>query len=151
MDLILWRHADAQDGEDDMARALTTKGHKQAKKMALWLRQHLPKETRILVSPAVRALQTAEALGLDYALTPAIAPGAPCEQALNASGWPNQHGSVLLVGHQPTLGEVASFLLSGKTYGLNIKKAGVVWLTTRVRDSQQNTVLKVAISPELLT
>ena len=151
MDLILWRHADAHDGEDDLARALTTKGHKQAKKMALWLRQHLPEETRILVSPAVRALQTADALGLDYTLTPAIAPGAPCKQMLNASGWPDTSCSVLLVGHQPTLGEAASLLLTGETHGLNIKKAGVVWLTTRVRGSQQETILKVAISPELLT
>ena len=35
MDLILWRHADAQDGSPDMERALTAKGLKQAELMAV--------------------------------------------------------------------------------------------------------------------
>lgn len=150
MDLILWRHADAQDGDNDMARALTAKGHKQADKMAHWLRQQLPEKTRILVSPAVRAVETAEALELAYILTPNIAPGALGEQVLSVAGWPDAHGCVLLVGHQPTLGEAASLLLFGETRGLNIKKGGVVWLTNRVRGSQPQTILKAAMSPELL-
>ena len=37
MDLILWRHAEAEAGEPDDGRALTSKGHKQAEKMAAWL------------------------------------------------------------------------------------------------------------------
>ena len=60
MDLILWRHADAQNpsepGEQaDLARALTPKGERQARRMAEWLNSFLPDATRILVSPAVRA------------------------------------------------------------------------------------------------
>ena len=34
MELILWRHAEAEDGYPDLERALTEKGHEQAKKMA---------------------------------------------------------------------------------------------------------------------
>jgi phosphohistidine phosphatase len=150
MDLILWRHADAQDGANDMARALTAKGNKQAEKMALWLRPRLPDKTRILVSPAVRALQTADALELDYEVIANIAPGAMGEQILSASGWPDARGGVLLIGHQPTLGEAASLLLFGETRGLNIKKGGVLWLTNRVRGSEPQTILKAAMSPELL-
>ena len=34
MDLILWRHAEAEDGANDLARELTQKGHKQAARVA---------------------------------------------------------------------------------------------------------------------
>lgn len=153
MDLILWRHADAQDGDNDMARALTAKGRKQADKMATWLRARLPAKTRILVSPAVRALQTADALELDYEVIANIAPGAIGVQILSASGWPDANGTVLVVGHQPTLGEAAGLLLFDETDGegraLSLKKGGLLWLTNRVRGSHPQTVLKAAMSPEL--
>ena len=61
MDLILWRHAeafDAEPGADDMERALTPKGQKQARRMAEWLTSQLPEGCKILVSPARRAIQT---------------------------------------------------------------------------------------------
>ena len=77
MDLILWRHAEAEDGSPDLARELTAKGHKQAAEMARWLSRHLPKEARTLVSPAIRARQTAEALTRDYTTVKEISPGAP--------------------------------------------------------------------------
>ncbi len=153
MDLILWRHADAQDGENDMARALTAKGRKQADKMAAWLHARLPAKTRILVSPAVRALQTADALKLDYEVVANIAPGAIGVQILSAAGWPDASGTVLVVGHQPTLGEAAGLLLFDETDGegraLSLKKGGLLWLTNRVRGSHPQTVLKAAMSPEL--
>jgi phosphohistidine phosphatase len=149
MDLILWRHADAQDGEVDMARALTAKGGKQAQQMAAWLHARLPKNVRILVSPAVRALQTADALELEYEVIANIAPGAAGVEILSAAGWPDAAGTILLVGHQPTLGEAASLLLFGETRALNIKKGGLIWLTNRVRGSQPQTILKAAMTPEL--
>jgi phosphohistidine phosphatase len=154
MDLILWRHADAQDGSPDMTRALTEKGQKQAERMAEWLAPRLPKETRILVSPAVRAYQTADALGREYETVKEIAPGAIGVHVLAAAGWPDAKGTVLVVGHQPTLGEAASLLLFGD-YGpmsqpMIIKKAGLVWLTNRVRGSQPQTVLKAAMTFEML-
>lgn len=149
MDLILWRHADAKDGEPDMSRPLTVKGRKQAQQMAAWLRARLPEKTRILVSPAVRALQTADALELDYEVVANIAPGAMGVQVLSEAGWPDATGTVLLVGHQPTLGDAASLLLFGETRSLSIKKGGLLWLTNRVRGSEPQTVLKAAMSPEL--
>lgn len=149
MDLILWRHADAQDDEADMSRALTAKGRKQAQQMAAWLRARLPETTRILVSPAVRALQTADALELAYEVVANIAPGAVGVQVLSEAGWPDAHGTVLIVGHQPTLGDAASLLLFGETSALSIKKGGLLWLTNRVRGSQPQTILKAAMSPEL--
>lgn len=150
MDLILWRHADAQDGSPDMERALTAKGVKQAQEMAVWLSSRLPKNTRILVSPAVRAYQTANALGRDYEIVPEISPGADGVHILGAAGWPDASGTVLVVGHQPTLGDAASILLFGETRPLSIKKAGLLWLTNRVRGSQPQTVLKAAMTVEMI-
>ena len=57
MDLILWRHAEAEeaaDGGDDLERALTSRGEKQAARMAGWLDRQLPEGLRVLASPAKR-------------------------------------------------------------------------------------------------
>src|SRR5437016_13774974 len=101
MDLILWRHADAEPGEPDLERKLTAKGKKQAKRAAEWLRERLPRDAVVLVSPARRAQQTAEALTQSFKADPALAPGAPAQQVLAAAGWPDADGSVVVVGHQP--------------------------------------------------
>jgi phosphohistidine phosphatase len=149
MDLILWRHADAQDGTPDMTRALTAKGRKQAQQVAGWLKGRLPKDTRILVSPAIRTRQTADALQLEYSTDNDLAPGQDSVHILSACGWPDATGTVLVVGHQPGLGEVASLLLFGEARPMSIKKAGIVWLTNRVRAGETQTVLKAAVTPEV--
>jgi phosphohistidine phosphatase len=77
MDLIFWRHAEAEDwteGCDDMQRSLTARGEKQAKRMASWLDRQLPDGTRIICSPARRCEQTALALGRKYKLRPSWRP-----------------------------------------------------------------------------
>ena len=83
MDLILWRHAEAEDGVPDGERALTKKGRKQAAALAAWLNERLPKRPRILVSPAVRAQQTAAALGQAFTTAREIGVGA---SAASSSG-----------------------------------------------------------------
>jgi phosphohistidine phosphatase len=78
MDLILWRHAEASELEsagDDLERALTPKGERQAQRMGEWLNQRLAHSTRILVSPALRCQQTARALGRSFKTASALAPG----------------------------------------------------------------------------
>jgi phosphohistidine phosphatase len=150
MDLILWRHAEAEDGVPDIARALTAKGHKQAAHMARWLREHLPKDTRILVSPATRAQQTAEALTHEFETQPAIAPGASFAAVLATVRWPEGRGTVLVVGHQPTLGQVAAMLLCGQPSDWVIKKGGIIWLTHRLRGEDEQVALRAAASPDLL-
>ena len=150
MDLILWRHAEAEAGEPDVGRRLTSKGLKQAERMAAWLEHRLPEATRILVSPADRAQQTASALGRKFRTSHEIAPGASAASVLAASGWPDAREPVLVVGHQPALGEVAAFLLSGEEAGWSIRKGAVWWLTNRTRLGQSGAVLKVAIGPDLV-
>ncbi|MEW5771851.1 MAG: histidine phosphatase family protein [Pseudomonadota bacterium] len=150
MDLILWRHADAQDGSPDLDRPLTAKGRKQAEEMAKWLRARLPEDARVMASPALRTVQTVAALDRAYEVVDALAPGEDAARLLHAAGWPQAKGTVLVVGHQPTLGEVASLLLFGETRGLSLKKGGLLWLTNRVRGDLPQTVLKAAMTPDLL-
>jgi phosphohistidine phosphatase len=150
LDLILWRHAEAEPGEPDMGRRLTAKGLKQAERMAAWLDQHLPDTCRVLVSPADRAQQTALALERKFKTLDDLAPGATVERVLAASGWPDSREAVLVVGHQPTLGEVAAYLLSGEPAYWSIKKGAVWWLSNRARNGHEGVVLRVALGPDFV-
>ena len=155
MDLVLWRHADAEVGTPDLGRALTHKGHKQARRVAAWLHRHLPDSARVLVSPARRARETAQALaelsGHPLHELNAIAPGASVADLLAAVGWPGDDSTVVVVGHQPTLGEVAGHLLTGRASEFSIKKGAVWWLAgRRHQDAASEVVLRAVISPDLM-
>ena len=150
MDLLLWRHAEAEDGADDLKRRLTQRGEMQARTMAKWIREHQPKDLRIIVSPAVRTQQTAEALKLPFETQRKIGPEACVSELVAASGWPMASGAVLIVGHQPSLGRLASLLLAGHEAEWTIKKGALWWLSNRVRRGETQTVLRAAIPAELL-
>ena len=150
MDLILWRHAEAEDGLPDISRELTGRGRKQASRMADWLNPRLPQDIRVLVSPAERARQTAQALGREFEEMPALAPGARADAVLAAAGWPDAAYPVLVVGHQPTLGQVAMQLLAGQAGDLTMKKGGVWWFQGRERGGQLEVVLRAVVAPDWL-
>ncbi|HCT07960.1 SixA phosphatase family protein [Herbaspirillum chlorophenolicum] len=150
MDLILWRHAEAELGEPDEGRALTPKGHKQAGKIADWLDRNLPESCRILVSPATRTLQTVEALGRKYRVHPELAPDKSAEDLLRAANWPDSREPVLIIGHQPTLGLVASQLICGQPQEWSLRKANVWWIAQRERGDITTSYLKAVIAPELI-
>ncbi|HET9112501.1 MAG TPA: histidine phosphatase family protein [Burkholderiales bacterium] len=150
MDLILWRHADAIDGEPDLLRALTAKGEKQARLMAKWLNERIPEDTRILVSPATRTLQTASALERSYTIDKALAPDTDAMSLLLAAGWPDAGQTVLLIGHQPSIGQAAMLLLTGTESDIIVKKGGVIWISNRVRLGSQQNVLRAFMSPDMV-
>ncbi len=153
MDLILWRHAEAHDAEpgvSDMARALTGRGEKHAVRMATWLERQLPEGARILSSPAVRAEQTVRALGRKYKIRDALSPGASAEDLIEAAGWPNAKYPVVLVGHQPSLGQLASRLLKMGEGPCPIRKGAVWWLRGRHREGQDQTVIMSVTVPDRL-
>jgi phosphohistidine phosphatase len=155
MDLILWRHADAADavsGEADFERALTSKGRDQAKRMAAWLNQRLPADSIVLASPAVRAQQTAAALKRDIRSSDALGTSTDCESLLQAVRWPRAEGTTVVVGHQPTLGHVASLLLTGAEGELSIRKSAVWWLrlTDSRRRAHAHATLLAVMTPDLL-
>jgi phosphohistidine phosphatase len=150
MDLILWRHAEAEDGIPDGERALTKKGRKQAAAMATWLTERLPKRARILASPAVRAQQTAAALARPFTTIREIGVGSTATEMVASAGWPHAGGTVIVVGHQPTLGRVAALLVTGAEADWPIKKGAIWWFTHRVRNGGGQVVLRAVIGPDLL-
>jgi phosphohistidine phosphatase len=157
MDLILWRHAearDARDGEADTDRPLTPRGEKQAAKAGAWLNRYLPETTRVLVSPARRTRQTAEALGRKLRIVDALAVGAAPHQVLDAARWPDSREPVLLVGHQPTLGLLAAYLMAGAAAAdapaWTVRKGAIWWLRQRVREDRSEVVLVTVRPPEML-
>ena len=153
MDLVLWRHAEAQEwieGCDDMARKLTPRGEKQAARMAAWLDRQLPESTRIWVSPACRAEQTMAALSRKYKLRSELAPDGSVAGLLELVQWPSAKGTVLVVGHQPTLGQTIAQLLGLSAPECAVKKGAVWWLRHRERDALSQTVVVTVQSPELL-
>jgi phosphohistidine phosphatase len=150
MELILWRHAEAADSHPDMERALTAKGHKQAEKMAAWLKTRMPVATRILVSPATRTQQTAQALGPDFSTLDTLGPGASAQSIIETAGWPDADDCVLIVGHQPTLGMAAALAMTGKSRYWSVKKGAMWWLTHRLQSGEPAPVLRAVMSPDML-
>ena len=144
MDLLLWRHAEAEDGIPDLKRKLTARGEKQAQQMAEWLHQHAPKKLRILASPALRCQQTAKALGLPFETDKRLGTDGNTASLLAATLWPDGC-AVLIVGHQPTLGQTAALLLSGEIAYWTIKKGALWWFSNRTRQGESQTVLRGVI------
>jgi phosphohistidine phosphatase len=150
MELILWRHAEAVDGFPDQSRALTKKGLHQSERMAEFLKNRIPPDTRILVSPAMRAQQTASALSKTFSTEPAINVHSTPQAVLNAAGWPLGNRTTILVGHQPWLGEVAALLMTGRADCWSVKKGSIWWFSRRDREGETQTNLRLVISPEQL-
>ena len=153
MDLILWRHAEAQDegkDGDDLQRSLTSRGEKQASRMAAWLDRQLPEGTRILCSPARRCEQTLLPLARKYKVRAELAPGATVEDRLSLAHWPAGRMTVLLVGHQPTLGQAIAQLMGLQGPECPVRKGAVWWLRSREREGVGQTLLVASQSPETL-
>ena len=147
MELILWRHADAEDRMPDEARALTAKGEKQARRVAAWLKKQLPKGVRVLASPAKRAQQTAAALTRKFETRAEIGTSAGPQSILDAAGWPDGEATVVVVGHQPTLGQAAALAVTGKPGEWSLKKGALWWLECRGRG---DVVTRAVIAPDML-
>ena len=153
MDLILWRHAEAiepEAGQSDMTRPLTRRGEKQAAKMAAWLDRQMPDTARIWVSPSRRTEQTAAALGRKFKITDALAPQGTVEQLLELAHWPLGNACVLMIGHQPTLGQTLSQVLSLSDRECAVRKGAVWWVRHRERETQAQTVVVTVQTPEFL-
>lgn len=157
MDLILWRHAEAEDldetdegGGDDLSRRLTAKGEKQAARMAAWLDRQLPDGVRIWCSPAVRTEQTVLALGRKYRVRNELRPDASLDDLLQVVQWPDARQPMLVVGHQPTLGRVIARLLGLQDVECSVRKGAVWWLRQREKNGRMQTVVLTVQTPELL-
>ena len=139
MILYVLRHGIAEDptpGGDDGRRRLTAAGRARMHDAALGLaRLDLELDT-MLTSPLPRAAETAaivaEALGPAHGPheLAALATGVPATETLQALKPVAKRPSVMVVGHEPGLGQLAALLLTGSTDGLHLalKKGGCVAL-----------------------
>ncbi|TAG35597.1 MAG: histidine phosphatase family protein [Polaromonas sp.] len=166
MDLILWRHAEAQEwpvsvlqtaqtgqmGQicQDMERRLTQRGEKQATRMGAWLDRQLPEGARIMVSPARRCEQTALALGRKYKVMAELTPDACPNSLLELVQWPHAKRPIVVIGHQPTLGQTIAQLLGLQEAECAVKKGALWWLRHRERHDCTQTVVVTVQSPETL-
>jgi len=154
MELLLWRHAEAENSTPDLGRKLTARGEKHARRVAQWLNDRLPSSARILASPAVRTQQTARALlelaDRKFKTVPQLAPGASVEDFLKAVDWPDGRHTIVAVGHQPTLGMVASALMTGVEQDWEIKKGALWWLRSRSEDGDGQAALLTMVNPSLM-
>jgi phosphohistidine phosphatase len=137
VDLYLVRHAAAYARDpgrwpDDARRPLTPEGEEEFRSAASGLTRLVAPADALLSSPYERAWRTAEILAdLDSwpapEATPVLEPTLPPEKAaMELKGYEGA-GSVALVGHRPSLHEIAAYLLTGSTDGMEIliKKGGV--------------------------
>lgn len=134
--LLLLRHAIAEDagaGQRDEERRLTGEGKRKLREVVAGMRAlELPVE-KILTSPLARAVETAEIVAEEYDLagavqvTRALAPGAGPDAVLTALESIGRVAGVVLVGHEPDLGSLASTLLVGTPGLLHLpfRKAGL--------------------------
>ena len=137
MKLILMRHAEAEEFDplrytDDALRPLTRKGIETQRKLARGLKRMGLVPDRIVASPKLRARHTAEitaqAFGLEQALTenPVLGQAYSLKAALDLLAPCPAHETLLWVGHEPDLSELAGALLARHGFNLKFVKSGVL-------------------------
>jgi phosphohistidine phosphatase len=135
MDLYIVRHGIALDaataGISDFDRPLTDEGIEKLKGIGKGLRLLEVRPEVILTSPLVRARQTAERLqealqcGARIEETPSLSPASKRAELYRELQDRSKLAGILLVGHQPSLGEIAGEIAWGNAdSGLDLKKGG---------------------------
>ena len=141
-ELLLLRHGIASERRadaDDALRPLTPAGRERTARVLQRLRQLELGGQRLLSSPLLRARQTAE-LALAAGLAPALelAPGlAPEADPWPLLHWPAGVQRLLLVGHEPDLGDLAAALIGAPPGAITLKKAGIALLELHQLPSQR--------------
>ncbi|EIJ42881.1 phosphohistidine phosphatase SixA [Beggiatoa alba B18LD] len=142
MNVLLVRHAIAEErdefamtGKSDDLRPLTPKGINKMHKNAAGIKTQLPTIQQIFSSPLVRAVQTADILSEYYPeahrhCLPSLSPDRSMHDVLNTlqtEAYTNH--TIALVGHEPDLCELATWLLTGHVNDwLPFKKGGACLL-----------------------
>jgi len=80
---------------------------------------------------------------IDSALSTSATP----QGLLKAAGWPDGRGTVVVVGHQPTLGAAAGLALTGVIQPWNVKKGSIWWLS---RDDEGGMTVRAVLAPGIL-
>ena len=153
-EIIFWRHGEAHDADadqDDLSRKLTVKGRRQAERVAFWLDRNLPQQCKVFVSEARRAQQTARCLPRKHKTLAELNPAAKPPDVLAAVGWGSQIEPIVIIGHQPWMGECIHWLLMDAMAPMAVRKGAVWWLQSRPRDADSfEVIVRTVITPELL-
>lgn len=128
MHLYILRHANADtEAAMDDARELSEKGREQAKTVAKFCAHHGIRPDVIFASPLIRAQQTAKPvakeLGMEITTARWLACGATPGGILAQLAALPRTAAVMLVGHQPDLGELIGHLLGASGESVNVRKA----------------------------
>lgn len=163
MNVVVIRHAIAENrdefaatGQDDGLRPLTSQGRKKMRRAAAGLKVLLPDLDLIATSPLVRARETAEIVARHYGgpqmtEVPALAPGAPCEDGLRWLQHQKASGTVALVGHEPDLGILVGWLLTGRESAfMEVRKGSACLLEFSQRPAAGGAVLHWFLKPSQL-
>lgn len=137
MNLYILRHANADtEAATDDARELSEKGREQAKSVAKFCARHAIRLEVIFSSPLIRAQQTAKPvakeLGIEVTTARWLACGATPEGILAQLATLKDTAAVMLVGHQPDLGELIGHLLGAAGDGINVRKASLTHIAVLV-------------------
>lgn len=163
MKLLVIRHAIAEDrdafaatGQPDGNRPLTDEGRKKMKAAVRGLARVVPRIDVLASSPLLRAAQTAEIVargygGLEMRTVDELSPERRPDELL---GWLRTHqlgDTVAVVGHEPHLGFLVGWLLTGRNDSfVDFRKGGAVLLEFDDPPSGGNAVLAWALPPRLL-
>ena len=156
--VVLVRHgiaADAKGGSPDAERALTEEGIRKTERAALGLKEIGIAPDVVLTSPLRRAEETAQIACRILApegtleIYPPLAPGHESREVIDGLRAYRKAAQILLVGHQPDLGELASYLLtgSGSLVPLPFKKAGAAAITVASLPPRSAGVLEWFLTP----
>ena len=158
--LLLLRHGIAEDhsaDRSDDARRLTGEGKRKLREVVAGMRVLELPVGAILTSPLRRAVETAEIVAAEYQRAvveeiDALAPGGDPDRVLAALAPHRDCEGIVLVGHQPDLGELASILLAG-TPGLvplPFKKAGLAGIVVATLPPSAAGLLEFFLTPAQL-
>jgi phosphohistidine phosphatase len=154
MELILLRHGKAEDcsAGGDFARALTTKGHAQSQRAGRLLKAASSLPDIVLTSPLIRARQTAEefcnAAGIPGAIIQGwLSSGFAPETGLTELSSFRDFKRVMIVGHEPDLSSLISFILETSSACIQMKKGALACLNVSP-PSRRGTLLYL-IPPKL--
>lgn len=137
MDLLIIRHGPAEDrdefaktGKSDDLRPLTAEGRVKTEHAADGLREVAPEISVLATSPLTRAQQTAEIVAEVYgieihATTEALRPTSSFDDFIDWLGDRAKQDVVAVVGHDPHLSGLATWLIAGNDKPrIHLKKAG---------------------------
>lgn len=162
MRLLVVRHAAAEDkdefartGRSDDLRPLTSDGKRDMREAARGLRNVVPNIDVLATSPLVRAIETAEILGTTYEREPvvvaALRPESPYD---HVARWARTHakkGVVVIVGHEPHLSGLVSWLLAGASASfVDLKKGAACLLEIEDAPAAGSAMLLWSVTPRQL-